>query len=92
MAFKSTMLFDCLKNILVTKSEEAAKKHIEDPNFKDASSFMMLRYLTMSRSEAVREAVLSKYDKLEKMPSDKLYVWLIRSVPRQNSSFISYIR
>lgn len=48
MAFKSSMLFDVLANILVDKSEVLCKKHIESESFKDAAKFMVLRYLSMS--------------------------------------------
>jgi hypothetical protein len=48
MAFKSSMLFDVLANILVGKSEALCKKHIESESFKDAAKFMVLRYLSMS--------------------------------------------
>lgn len=48
MAFKSSMLFDVLANILAGKSESLCKKHIESESFKDAAKFMVLRYLSMS--------------------------------------------
>ena len=92
MAAKSTMLFDVLANILTEKSEETYVKHIAADDFAVAAKFMVLRYLTMSSSEAVRNVVLENYVVLERMEEKLLYKWLLRNVPRQRSSFIRYIR
>lgn len=89
---RSNMLFDVLANILQTKSIELYKEHIASENFKDASSFMVRRYLTMSTSPRVREIVLDNYAVLEKMPETVQYLWLLRAVPKQNSTFIRYIK
>lgn len=59
---RSSMLFDVLANVLSGKSETTMRKHLASPDFKDAAKFMVLRYLTMSPSEAVRGVVLSRYD------------------------------
>lgn len=61
MAFKSTMLFDVLANILQTKSMEIYAKHITSEHFKDAAPFMVRRYLTMSPDPAVRDLVIDNY-------------------------------
>ena len=50
---RSNMLFDVLANILQTKSIELYKEHIASENFKDASPFMVRRYLTMSLNPKV---------------------------------------
>lgn len=92
MAFKSNMLFDVLANILVGKSEELYEKHIQSENFKDAAKFMVLRYLSMSFSEEVRNIVIDNCITLERMPEKTLYKWLLKSIPKQNSSFIRYIK
>ena len=92
MASKSTMLFDVLANILSTKSEEVYKKHIASENFKDAASFMVRRYLTMSLNSAVRDVVLDNYLTLERMPAEVQYHWLMKKIPRQRNTFIRYIR
>lgn len=92
MAFKSNMLFDVLANILVSKSEELYEKHIQSENFKDAAKFMILRYMTMSFSEDVRNIVIDNYITLERMPEKTLYKWLLKNIPKQNSSFIRYIK
>ena len=92
MAFESNMLFDVLANILVGKSQELYKKHIQSENFKDAAKFMVLRYMTMSFSEDVRNIVIDNYITLERMPEKTLYKWLLKNIPKQNSSFIRYIK
>lgn len=92
MAARSNMLFDVLANILVKKSIEDYRKHIASENFKDAAAFMIRRYLTMSKNPAVRNVVLDNYLILERMPDTTMYYWLIRNIPRQTNSFITYIR
>ena len=48
MAFKSTLLFDVLGNILKNKSEDLYLKHISmEEEWKTVSKFMVLRYLSM---------------------------------------------
>lgn len=89
---RSNMLFDVLANILQTKSIELYKEHIASENFKDASPFMVRRYLTMSSSPRVRDVVLDNYAVLEKMPETVQYLWLMRAVPKQNSTFIRYMK
>ena len=92
MAAKSTMLFDVLANILHTKSIDLYREHIASENFKDAAPFMVRRYLTMSLNPKVREVVLDNYLVLERMPEQVQYLWLLRAIPKQNSTFIRYIR
>lgn len=86
------MLFDVLANILQTKSMELYKEHIASDNFKDAAPYMVRRYLTMSNNPKVRDVVLGNYLVLERMPEEVQYLWLLRAVPKQNSTFIKYIR
>lgn len=92
MATKSTMLFDVLANILVGKSMETYAKHISADDFGMAARYMVLRYLTMSASEQVRNVILENYVVLEHMDEKVLYRWLLHRIPRQKSSFIRYIR
>jgi hypothetical protein len=92
MAFKSTMLFDVLGNILTKKSVEIYKQHINDEHFKDATKFMIIKYLSMSSNYQVRQIVLDNYLTLERMPEKALYKWLLMNIPKQNNSFIRYIR
>lgn len=86
------MLFDVLANILQTKSMTLYNKHIASEDFKDASPFMVRKYLTMSLDSRVRQVVLDNYLTLERMPEKAMYLWLIRAVPKQKSTFIRYIR
>lgn len=92
MAFKSNMLFDVLENILSKKSFVLYKKHVESEHWKDAAKFMVLRYLSMHSNAAVRDIVISNYLTLERMPEKVLYKWLIDKVPKQNVTFIKYLR
>lgn len=92
MATRSTMLFDVLANILQRKSIDLYREHIKSENFKDASPFMVRRYLTMSLNPKVRDVVLDNYAILEQMPETVQYLWLLKAVPKQNSTFIKYIR
>ena len=89
---RSNMLFDVLANILQTKSIKLYEEHIASENFKDAAPFMVRRYLTMSLNPKVRDIVLSNYLTLERMTDKTQYLWLLKAIPRQNSTFIRYIR
>ena len=53
---------------------------------------MVLRYMSMSFNEEVRNIVIDNYITLERMPEKQLYKWLLKTVPKQNSSFIRYIK
>ena len=89
---KSNMLFDVLANILHGKSIDLYREHIASESFKDAAPYMVRRYLTMCTNAKTRDVVLENYLMLEQMPGDVQYLWLLRAVPRQNSTFIRYIR
>lgn len=89
---RSNMLFDVLANILQTKSIELYEEHIASENFKDASPFMVRRYLTMSLNPKVREIVLDNYLSLERMSETIQYLWLLKAIPKQKSTFIRYIK
>ncbi len=90
--YKSTMLFDVLKNILTTKSVEIYKKHVQSEHFKDAAGFMVRRYLTMHTNSAIRQIMLDNYIVLERMDDKTLYLWLLDKIPQVNNSFIRYLR
>ena len=92
MATKSNMLFDVLANILQAKSISLYNKHIASESFKDAAPFMVRRYLTMSPNPAVRDVVLDNYLSLERMTAECQYMWLMKKIPKQNTTFIRYIR
>lgn len=89
---RSNMLFDVLANILKTKSFKLYEEHINSENFKDAAPFMIRRYLTMHPNSLVRDVILSNYLNLERMPDKYLYLWLIKAVPKQNITFIKYLK
>lgn len=89
---RSNMLFDVLANILQEKSIETYEEHIASENFKDAAPFMVRRYLTMSLNPDVRKAVLDNFLTLERMPAEVQYLWLLKAIPKQRSTFIRYIK
>jgi hypothetical protein len=67
MAYKSTILFDAMNNILVTKSEETYARHVADENFKDVSSFILVKYMGMSSDARIRQIALDNQETLERM-------------------------
>lgn len=91
-SFKSTMLFDVLKNILTTKSLDLYKKHVESADFKDAAPFMVRRYLSMHSNSTIRSIVLDNFAALERMDERMLYLWLLEKIPKTSNSFIKYLR
>ena len=90
--YKSNLIFAVLSNILVEKSMHILVKQIASDDFKTVSKFLILRYLSMSFNEEVRNIVIDNYITLERMPEKQLYKWLLKTVPKQNSSFIRYIK
>ena len=93
MANNSTILFESLKNILTDKSVDIFKEHTQnDQKWKSFSKFIVLRYLTMSTNEKVRNIVLDNILTLDRMPPKQMYMWLINKIPRQSNSFIRYIK
>lgn len=90
---QQTILFDVLKNILTAKSFNLYKQHINnDILWKTFSKFMILRYLTMSKDENIRNIVIINYPTLEKMPDKILYKYLLNIIPKQKTSFIKYFK
>ena len=92
MAYKSTILFDIMNNILVSKSGMTYKRHVSDENFKDVSSFILVKYMGMSPDPKVRQIALDNQETLERMEPRVLYKYLMKTVPRQSSGFIRFIR
>lgn len=91
--FKNNLLFVYLENILKTKSYDLYLEHINnEESFKSFSKFMILRYLTMSQNEQIRNFILTNYISLERMPEKILYKFLLNSIPKQYNSFIKYIK
>jgi hypothetical protein len=89
---KSNMLFEVLANILKTKSIKLYNEHINSDFFKDAAPFMIRRYLTMHPNSSVQNIVLDNFLTLERMDDKHLYLWLIKAIPRQNTTFIKYLK
>lgn len=92
MAYKSTMLFDAISNVLTTKSWETYRRHVSDERWKDCTKFMLLKYMTMVPDHRVQELVIGDYARLERLDDKTLYAWLIRNVPKQRSGFVRYVR
>lgn len=92
MAYKSTILFDVMNNILVGKSSETYGRHVSDPNFKDVSTFILVKYMSMSPDARVRDFVFERQFQLEKLAPAVIYRVLLESLPRQRSGFIKFIR
>lgn len=92
MSYKSTILFDVMDNILVSKSEAKWTRHVADENFKDVSSFILVKYMGMSPDPAVRDFALGRQESLERLPPKALYRVLMRSLPAQRSGFIRFLR
>ena len=91
--YKDNKLFGYLENILKGKSLSKWKADILEDTFqKSYSKFMVLRYLSMSEDKCVRNSVIESQQYLESISPEIQYLWLLRKVPRQNSSFISYIK
>lgn len=91
--FKNRNLFDYLKNILKDKDMELYRVHVSDDAFEtDFKKFMEIRYLSMCGDENVRNFVVDNQFLLEKMDCKLLYMFLIRTVPRQYNHFIQYIK
>lgn len=91
---KNMLLFDYLKNILQTKSMQTYDNHIHSDNFNSSfSTFMVLRYLSMCENPEVRNIVLENQLQLERFPDSKmLYLHLLKIIPKQNTSFIVYLK
>lgn len=86
-------LFDYLDNILKKKSFELYSTHINNYDFDSSfSKFMIIRYLSMSTNVTIRNFILAKQVELEKMPNKLFYKVLLTAIPKQNNSFIKYIK
>lgn len=93
MAFRSTLIFAVLGNILKNKSMRLYQEHVSnEAEWGTVSSFIILRYLSMSSSEDVRNVVLQNYVSLQRLPVKVLYKWLLKEVPQQPTGFIKYIK
>lgn len=91
--YSNNILFDVLKNVLSLKSIDLYEKHVSMEDFdKQFSRYMILRYLSMAKSE-IAKIVLENQISFERFPSNKqLYKLLLNIVPKQKSGFIKYIK
>jgi len=90
--FRNNYLFDYLKNILTEKSMEKYYKHLEDDFELSYQPFMVNNYLSMSLNPAVRKVIFNYQLSLDRMDNKTHYLFLLKTVPRQETSFIKYVR
>lgn len=91
--FRNRNIFGYLGNILGSKSMELYSRHIAEEGFDaDFKKVVLLRYLSMSPDERVREIVFRNQLLFDRTDSKTLYRYLLRVVPRQRSEFIRYIK
>lgn len=90
--FRNNYLFDYLKNILTTKSEEVFRKHLEDDFEQSYQPYMVNAYLSMSLNPAVRQVIFDNQLSLDRMTNKDHYRFLLGAIPRQMNSFIKYVR
>ena len=91
--YKSKLIFAVLANILHDKSMTTYEAHVgNETEWPTVSRFILLRYLSMSYSPAVRQLIIDNYIALQRMPEKPLYRWLLQKVPKQPSGFIKYIK
>lgn len=88
-----TILFDAIRNILTTKSMDVFYDHTDnEEKWKTFSKFMVMKYMTMSPNPVVRDIVLDNIIQLDRMPPKQLYLWLLKTIPRQHNGYIRYIK
>ena len=94
--YQNKFIFEYLRNILTTKSMDVFKTHVEDSeSIKSFPSVVIMRYLTMSPDQNVRNLVLKNQvflERLDKISHVHFYKWCILNVPKQYNSFIKYIK
>ena len=91
--FKNKNLFDYLKNILTDKNEKLYQIHISESGFdNDFKKVVLIKYLSMSPDENVRNIIMNNQFLFDKMDSKTAYWYLLRKVPRQNNYFIRFIK
>lgn len=94
--YQNKYIFEYLRNILTTKSMKIFETHINDEeNFKSIPTVVIMRYLSMCPDEKVRNIILKNQiflERLDKISHKEFYLWCINNVPKQNNSFIKYIK
>lgn len=91
--FKNRNIFDYLANILCGKDSEKYARHVSEEGFdSDFKKVVVLRYLSMSPDQRVRQLVFDNQLSFDRMDCKELYRYLMQTVPRQRSGFIRYIK
>ena len=91
--FRNNLLFEYLNNILKGKDWEKFESHVNSGDFISSyQPFMVSRYLSMSTNKKVRDIILNNQFTLDQMPNKQHYRFLMMSIPKQYSSFITYIK
>lgn len=94
--YQNKFIFEYLKNILTTKSDELFDSHVKDEeSFKSFPSVVIMRYLTMSPDKKVRELIVNNQlflERLDKISHRHFYRWCLDNVPKQYNSFIKYLK
>lgn len=93
--YQNKFLFDYLKNILLLKSEKVYSEHISDESINSFPHLVIMRYLSMSTDERVRKIITDNQillERLDKISHKLSYRWYIDNIPKQKSSFITYIK
>lgn len=85
--------FDYLNNILFFKSQDQYEKHVNDVDFESTfSSYMILRFLTMTKSTNVNAFIATRIIILEKLSQKALYQFLLKTIPKMPFYRIQYIK
>lgn len=81
------IIFDCLKEIICTKTGTAHT----DPSFMSAwDNYMIVRYLSM---DGEYFDIAQEMNKLSgTMSKEMMYKYLVKKLPRRKSSFIGYLK
>lgn len=91
--FKNRNIFGYLGNILCKKSMELYSKHVAEDGFDtDFKKVVLLRYLSMSPDEQIREIVFKNQLLFDRTDNKTLYRYLLKVIPRQRSEFIRYLK
>jgi hypothetical protein len=94
--YQNKYIFEYLRNILTTKSMKIFETHVNDvENFKSIPTVVIMRYLSMCPDEKVRNIIFKNQillERLDKISHKQFYLWCIKNIPKQNNSFIKYLK
>lgn len=86
-------IFDYINNILFYKSEHRYQQHVDDINFENTfSTYMILRYLTMTKSATINAFISTRTSVLATLPQRAVYQFLFKTLPKQKFYRIQYIK